>query len=632
MRETITTLAFLCLLTTQLIAQRNLYWSDISQGNIKVTNLSGDGTQDTILQQSFVDYHTTNPERGFVFWVDRGRGEIVRALLDGSERTVLVSGLTAPKGIALKNGSIYFIEGSTIQEMDEEGVLLGTILSDLTAPADLAVVDNVIYFSDTESRTIERVSTLGLDRTILLSDVFNVIDLDIDETNAKIYYAQKLNGGSQRGVWRANLDGTEAEQLISGSVNGVAVEGAQGFLYWSESIFNTINRLNLATMEQIRLTDSSLPFPTSISIDRTNNHVYFTDNRYGDFLLRASLEDGRNLTTLASTTVYRPDHITIHVAAEKIYWVNTKTSFVADTRVNIMRADLDGSNAETLLSTPVLNRVDGLTIDTINGHLYYTELSRGRIARVDLDGANQIDLVTGLDNPSGITLDLPNNHIYWTDWGTDKIQRANLDGTNVTDIVTTGLSIPINVKVYAAIGKLYWVDRGEGLISRANLDGSEIETFAPLDNGSQVGTNSLFIDEANAKVYFYSAFSRTDSRLQRADPDGTNVEDLVVTNLTGPGSLYFADNGPPSSTILNVTEGPSVTAMPNPTAGVVTFSSSETISRVHLYGSDGRLCYVRNHLAAQTLQIEMNNFPAGLYHGVVFYQDGRAARVRLVRK
>jgi len=621
-----------CLLTTQLSAQRDLYWSDIAQGNIKVTNLDGDGTQDTLLQQSIVDYHTANLDRSLLFWVDRGRGEIVRAFVDGTDATVIASGLTDPKGIAYNDGILYFIEGSTIQTMNEDGDRFGTILDDITAPADLTVVDDMIYFSDTEENTIERVeSPQGLNRTVILSNVANPVDIDIDVTNGKIYYAQKLSGGSQRGVWRANLDGTEQEQIVSGSVNGIAVEENAGFLYWSESIFNTINRIDLVTMEQIRLINSSLPIPKSINIDRSGNKVYFTDNRYGDVLLSANLETGGELTVLASSEVYRPTQVIVHAAAEKIYWVNAKTSFVNDTRVDIMRADLDGNNLETLISRPDLNRVEGLTLDTINGHLYFTEQSLGRVVRVNIDGTDRTELVTGLSNPAGITLDLPNNHLYWTDWGSDKIQRADLDGSNVTDIITTGLSIPLEIKIYAGIGKIYWTDRGDGSISRANLDGSEVEIFAPLDATTQVGGSSLFIDEVNAKVYFLSATSRSNHNLQRADPDGTNAEDVVSSNLGSPGSLFFVNNGPPSS-VLNVIEGAAVRVVPNPASDMVTLSSSETITAVRLYASDGRLQYVRAGLSTLSHRINATNFPSGLYYGVVFYQNGRAAGLSLVRE
>ena len=75
--------------------------------------------------------------------------------------------------------------------------------------------------------------------------------------------------------------------------------------------------------------------------------------------------------------------------------------------------------------------------------------------------------------------------MYWTDSGTDKISRANLDGTEVEDLVT-GLSGPLlfhgpwGIALDVAAGKVYWTfwdtqNIGLGKIQRANLDGTQLE-------------------------------------------------------------------------------------------------------------------------------------------------------------
>ena len=80
-----------------------------------------------------------------------------------------------------------------------------------------------------------------------------------------------------------------------------------------------------------------------------------------------------------------------------------------------------------------------------------------------------------------------------------------------------------------AASKLYWSDWGTDKIQRADLDGSNVEdlvTGAGLD-----GPDGLSLDLAGGKIYWADAGT---NKIQRADLDGSNVEDLV----TGLGIPY----------------------------------------------------------------------------------------------
>lgn len=47
-----------------------------------------------------------------------------------------------------------------------------------------------------------------------------------------------------------------------------------------------------------------------------------------------------------------------------------------------------------------------------------------------------------IQNPEGIAVDPLHDHVYWTDSGTDEIVRANLDGTNRATIINSDLDKP----------------------------------------------------------------------------------------------------------------------------------------------------------------------------------------------
>ena len=86
----------------------------------------------------------------------------------------------------------------------------------------------------------------------------------------------------------------------------------------------------------------------------------------------------------------------------KMYWTDIGSS-------KIQRANLDGSELENLLTSPVVFTPVGIALDLAECHIYWTEstLADFMILRADLDGSNVELLVTDLVSPSGIALDIP---------------------------------------------------------------------------------------------------------------------------------------------------------------------------------------------------------------------------------
>ena len=137
----------------------------------------------------------------------------------------------------------------------------------------------------------------------------------------------------------------------------------------------------------------------------------------------------------------------------------------------VKRSNLDGTSPETVASG--LNYAYGITVDSTNGHIYFSDLDGKGIYRSDLDGNNKITLFSNLGRPLNLVLDIPNQHIYWSDENTGKIERGNLDGTGRADVVT-GLGMPIGLAI---------------LLESSNSPPTDLNTIAPLTIGKQpVGT------------------------------------------------------------------------------------------------------------------------------------------------
>ena len=97
--------------------------------------------------------------------------------------------------------------------------------------------------------------------------------------------------------------------------------------------------------------------------------------------------------------------------------------------------------------------------------------------------------------------------------------------------------------------KIYWTDWGTDKIQRANLDGSQVEDLITTGLSSPSG---IALDVERGKMYWTDSPLFGTSKIQRANLNGSNVEDLITTGVRTPlgialdverGKMYWADNG-----------------------------------------------------------------------------------------
>src|SRR4051794_27983477 len=91
----------------------------------------------------------------------------------------------------------------------------------------------------------------------------------------------------------------------------------------------------------------------------------------------------------------------------------------------------------------VLVVVIGIANPAIASSLFWSDWGFGQIFSANLDGSNAQAVFSSPTNdaPHGIAVDPFAQKIYWTQFGSSmKIARANLDGTGAQDVVTTGVA------------------------------------------------------------------------------------------------------------------------------------------------------------------------------------------------
>src|ERR1700678_1223476 len=129
-----------------------------------------------------------------------------------------------------------------------------------------------------------------------------------------------------------------------------------------------------------------------------------------------------------------PDGIVVDVEAGHIYWTNMGIPNLDDG--SLERADLDGKNRKIIVPQGITHTPKQMHLDKKNGKLYWCDREGMRVMRANLDGSQIETLVeTGRSDADrrdltrgcvGITIDPVRKQMYWTQKGPENGEKGLL--------------------------------------------------------------------------------------------------------------------------------------------------------------------------------------------------------------
>src|SRR5262250_532356 len=165
---------------------------------------------------------------------------------------------------------------------------------------------------------------------------------------------------------------------------------------------------------------------TKASSDATRSGRLFVLELSGD-RIHSMNPDGSDRKTIVSNGRL-PDGIAVDVAAGHIYWTNMGVPSLNDG--SIERADLDGGNRKVIVPQGGTYTPKQMHLEKESGKLYWCDREGMRVMRANLDGSQVETLVeTGRGDQDrrdatrwcvGITIDPKLGKIYWTQKGPTK--------------------------------------------------------------------------------------------------------------------------------------------------------------------------------------------------------------------
>ncbi len=170
------------------------------------------------------------------------------------------------------------------------------------------------------------------------------------------------------------------------------------------------------------------------------------------------------------------------------------------------------------------------------GTLYWTDVSSAptRIMCSDVDTlVPEVVIAEGLTYPYRITLDPVGGKMYWTTTYDGLVRRANLDGTGLETIVDLGGPSTTGIAVDGVGGKVYWAQAAS--VWSSNLDGSDAVVL--FEVGAPGFIQDITLEPSTATIYLSNWNGLGYGRLQRANLDGSGLEDVLPSVDQGPAGL-----------------------------------------------------------------------------------------------
>ncbi|XP_050464377.1 very low-density lipoprotein receptor-like isoform X4 [Cataglyphis hispanica] len=140
----------------------------------------------------------------------------------------------------------------------------------------------------------------------------------------------------------------------------------------------------------------------------------------------------------------------------------------------IYKAPIDEGNERTVVIENDLTTSDGLAVDWIYSHIYWTDSGKDTIELANFEGNMRKTLIQDrIQEPRAIALNPLEGWMFWTDWSDEaRIERAGMDGTHRSVIVGNDVKWPNGLALDLIGKRVYWVDAKLNIIGSCNYDGT----------------------------------------------------------------------------------------------------------------------------------------------------------------
>ena len=288
-----------------------------------------------------------------------------------------------------------------------------------------------------------------------------------------------------------------------------------------------------------------------------------------------------------------------------LYW----TDWVND---KIQRSDFNGDNIETILDQNIMTP-EGLDVDPYQEKIFWVDNGNYTINTVNFDGTDRKEIINyNHVNLDDIYIDTKNKKLYWTEFGDGapygKVSRANYDGSQRETLISIFNAIIKGLIVDIENNEMFWTDCGFNKIQKSDLNGNHIIDIIPNEVSSP---NSMDIDRNTNEIIWSEIGGK---KISKSYKDGSNIKPVINTDINSPQDLVIYNLDLVSTKdLLAIT----LHVYPNPASKEITIETDLPIDEIKIYNSLGLLLIINSKKT-----IDISQLPPGHYFGNVIFNSG----------